>query len=43
MRRLLRAVACGAPIGDTTTLEDGAAVEEVKQAHEALKKEVIRP
>jgi acetyl-CoA synthetase len=42
MRRLLRAVACGAPIGDTTTLEDGAAVEEVKQAHEDLKKEVIR-
>lgn len=42
MRRLLRAVASGGPIGDTTTLEDGAAVEEVQRAYEDLKKEVIR-
>lgn len=36
MRRLLRAVASGAPLGDVTTLEDEAAVEEVKKAYEEL-------
>ncbi len=40
MRRLLKSVASGGTIGDTTTLEDGAAVEEVRQAFEELKKEV---
>lgn len=38
MRRLLRAVASGEAVGDTTTLEDGAAVDEVRQAFEDLKK-----
>lgn len=38
MRRLLRAVASGEAIGDTTTLEEGAAVDEVRQAFEDLKK-----
>jgi acetyl-CoA synthetase len=41
MRRLLKAVASGGAIGDTTTLEDGAAVEEVKRAYDDLKKEVM--
>ena len=40
MRRLLKAVATGAPIGDATTLEDGASIDEVKSAYEALKKEM---
>ncbi len=40
MRRLLKSVACGDKIGDITTLEDGAAIEEVKQAYEDLKKMV---
>lgn len=40
MRRLLKSVASGGTVGDTTTLEDGAAVEEVRQAFEELKKEV---
>jgi acetyl-CoA synthetase len=40
MRRVLKSVASGGTVGDTTTLEDGAAVEEVKQAFEELRKEV---
>jgi acetyl-CoA synthetase len=40
MRRLLKAVASEAPVGDVTTLEDGASVEEVKAAYDELKKEV---
>ena len=37
MRRLLRAVASDMPIGDITTLEDEASIEEVKKAYEELK------
>jgi acetyl-CoA synthetase len=40
MRRLLRAVATGAPLGDVTTLEDETAVEEAKKAYEELRKEI---
>jgi acetyl-coenzyme A synthetase (EC 6.2.1.1) len=40
MRRLLRAVATGAPLGDVTTLEDETSVEEVKKAYEEMKKEI---
>ncbi|MEM0444516.1 MAG: acetate--CoA ligase [Nitrososphaerota archaeon] len=40
MRRIMRALATGKPIGDVTTLEDEAAVEEVKIAYEALLKEI---
>jgi len=40
MRRLLKAVATDAPIGDATTLEDGASIDEVRAAYEALKKEL---
>jgi acetyl-CoA synthetase len=40
MRRLVKAVATGSPLGDTTTLEDEAAVEEVKRAYEELLKEI---
>jgi acetyl-CoA synthetase len=40
MRRLLKAVATDAVIGDVTTLEDGASVDEVKAAYEALRKEI---
>jgi len=38
MRRLLKAVVSESQIGDVTTLEDGAAVEEVMKAYEELKK-----
>jgi acetyl-CoA synthetase len=37
MRRLLKAVVSGQPLGDTTTLEDETAVEEAKKAYEHLK------
>ncbi|MEW6604504.1 MAG: acetyl-coenzyme A synthetase, partial [Thermoproteota archaeon] len=40
MRRLLKSIASGEKIGDITTLEDGAAIEELKQAYEDLKKVV---
>jgi len=40
MRRLLKSIASGGQIGDVTTLEDGAAIDEVKQAYEDLKKAV---
>ena len=42
MRRLLKSIASGGAIGDVTTLEDGAAIEEVRQAYEDLKK-AVRP
>ncbi|MCP8318780.1 MAG: acetate--CoA ligase [Candidatus Methylarchaceae archaeon HK01B] len=38
MRRVLKAVATGSSIGDLSTLEDEASVEEVKRAYEELKK-----
>ncbi len=36
MRRVIKAVAAGGNIGDVTTLEDGASVDEVKKAIETL-------
>lgn len=38
MRRVLKSVLMGMPIGDVSTLEDKASVEEVKKAYEELKK-----
>jgi acetyl-CoA synthetase len=38
MRRVLRAVASGQTLGDLSTLENEASVEEVKRAYEKLKK-----
>jgi len=38
MRRVLRAVASNLPIGDITTLEDEASVEEVIKSYQELKK-----
>ena len=40
MRRVLKAVASGTKIGDLSTLEDEASVEEVKRAFKELKEEV---
>lgn len=37
MRRLLKAVASGQSLGDITTLEDEASVQEVKKAYESLR------
>ena len=36
MRRLLRAVAEGKPLGDIATLEDETSVDEVREAYESL-------
>jgi acetyl-CoA synthetase len=38
MRRLLKAVLLGKELGDVTTLEDEASINEVKNAYEELKK-----
>jgi len=38
MRRILKAIAEDRPVGDITTLEDGASVEEAKVAYEEFKK-----
>ena len=40
MRRLLKSIANGATEGDVTTIEDGASVEEVRQAYADLHKVV---
>jgi len=40
MRRVLKAVASDVAIGDLTTLEDEASVEEVKRAYEELKQQI---
>jgi len=42
MRRVLKALASGLPIGDVTTLEDEASVEEAKQAYEEFRKIVTK-
>ena len=40
MRRLLKSIAAGEKIGDITTLEDEAAIDEIRQAYEDLKRAV---
>ncbi|MBI2127900.1 MAG: acetyl-coenzyme A synthetase, partial [Nitrosarchaeum sp.] len=40
MRRLLKSIANGETIGDTSTLEDGAAVSEIQSAFEELQKSI---
>ncbi len=38
VRRILRAVLVGAPIGDISTLEDASSVEEVKATYAKMRK-----
>jgi acetyl-CoA synthetase len=40
MRRILKAVLVGAPIGDVSTLEDDTSVEDVKATYEELRKQL---
>ncbi len=42
MRRILKAVLVGAPIGDVSTLEDEASVEDVKQSYEEMRKQLAK-
>ena len=42
MRRLLKAVLAGAPLGDTSTLEDEASVEDIKATYEELRKQLAK-
>ena len=40
MRRLLKAVLVGAPLGDTSTLEDEASVEDIKATYEEMHRQL---
>ncbi|MFB3888885.1 MAG: acetate--CoA ligase [Candidatus Bathyarchaeia archaeon] len=40
MRRILKAVVVGAPIGDVSTLEDDASVEDIKATYEELRRQL---
>ena len=40
MRRILKAVLVGAPIGDVSTLEDDASVEDIKATYEELRRQL---
>lgn len=40
MRRILRAVVAGTPLGDTSTIEDEASVEDIKATYEELCKQL---
>ncbi len=40
MRRILKAVIVGAPIGDTSTIEDEASVDDIKATYEELRKQL---
>lgn len=42
MRRVLKALASGQPVGDTTTLEDEASIEEIRHAYEEFKKIITK-
>ena len=42
MRRILKAIILDKPIGDVTTLEDEASVEEIKVSYEELKRMLKR-
>jgi acetyl-CoA synthetase len=42
MRRILKAVLIGAPIGDISTIEDEASVEEIKATYEELRKQLAK-
>ncbi len=42
MRRVIKAVLTDKPIGDTTTLDDEASIDEIKNAYSELKKEISK-
>ncbi|XES78615.1 MAG: acetate--CoA ligase [Candidatus Bathyarchaeia archaeon] len=42
MRRILKAVLVGAPIGDVSTLEDDASVEDIKNTYEEMRKQLSK-
>jgi acetyl-CoA synthetase len=42
MRRLLKAVLMGAPLGDTSTLEDEGSVEDIKATYEEMRKQLVK-
>jgi acetyl-CoA synthetase len=43
MRRILKAVLIGAPIGDISTLEDDASIDDLKNTYDELSKQLKKP
>jgi len=41
MRRLLKQVLIGQPLGDTTALEDETSIDEARKAYEELSRELM--
>src|SRR5208337_2722248 len=42
MRRLLKAVLTGAPLGDTSTIEDEGSIEDIKATYNELRKQLAK-
>ena len=42
MRRLLKAVLIGAPLGDTSTIEDASSIEDIKATYAELQKQITK-
>jgi acetyl-CoA synthetase len=42
MRRLLKAVLSGAPLGDTSTIEDEGSIEDIKTTYNELRKQLTK-
>ena len=42
MRRLLKAVLIGAPLGDTSTIEDAGSIEDIKATYAELQKQITK-
>jgi acetyl-CoA synthetase len=42
MRRLLKAVLTGAPLGDTSTIEDEGSIEDIKATYSELRKQLTK-
>ena len=42
MRRLLKAVLSGAPLGDTSTIEDEGSIEDIKATYNELRKQIAK-
>jgi acetyl-CoA synthetase len=42
MRRILKAVLVGAPLGDTSTIEDEASIDDIKATYDELRKQLAK-
>jgi acetyl-CoA synthetase len=42
MRRILKAVLVGAPLGDTSTIEDEASIDDIKATYDELRRQLAK-